>query len=39
MMEAVLVTRLTMNTYNRVELFETCIPPLKNVQQPERFVF
>lgn len=42
-MEAVLVTCVAQDkeagVYNTVSLFETCIPPLKNAQQPERFVF
>lgn len=42
-MEAVLVTCVKQETkaglYNRVSLFETCISPLKNAKQPERFVF
>lgn len=42
-MEAVLVTCVAQDkeagVYNTVSLFETCIPLLKNAQQPERFVF
>ena len=41
-MEAVLVTCVTdkeAGVCNTVSLFETCVAPLKNVQQPERFVF
>lgn len=42
-MEAVLVTCVAQEketgTYNTVDLFETCIAPLRNAQQPERFVF
>ena len=42
-MEAILVTCVAQDkeagVYNRISLFETCIPPLKNAQQPERFVF
>ncbi|MCX7184870.1 MAG: protein-L-isoaspartate O-methyltransferase [Nitrosospira sp.] len=42
-MEAVLVTCVAQEkeagVYNTVSLFETCIPLLKNAQQPERFVF
>jgi len=42
-MEAVLITCVAQEkeaaVYNTVSLFETCIPPLKNAQQPERFVF
>lgn len=38
-MEALLVTCEQSGVYNSVKLFETCIPPLINAQQPERFVF
>jgi protein-L-isoaspartate(D-aspartate) O-methyltransferase len=38
-MTARLVTRASERAFNSVGLFETCIPPLKNVKQPERFVF
>jgi protein-L-isoaspartate(D-aspartate) O-methyltransferase len=38
-MQAQLVTCASAGAYNTVTLFETCIAPLKNVQQPERFVF
>jgi len=38
-MEATLVTRVGNNDWSREVLFETELPPLKNVQQPERFVF
>ena len=42
-MEAVLVTCVTQEEkaglYNTVSLFETCISPLNNAKQPERFVF
>ncbi len=38
-MEATLVTRAGNNDWSREVLFETELPPLKNVQQPERFVF
>jgi protein-L-isoaspartate(D-aspartate) O-methyltransferase len=40
-MEAVLVTCVTQEPglYNSVSLFETCISPLKNAKQPERFAF
>lgn len=38
-MEAQLVTCEQSGIYNSVKLFETCIPPLINAQQPERFVF
>jgi protein-L-isoaspartate(D-aspartate) O-methyltransferase len=42
-MQAVLVTCVVQNekagVYNTVGLFETCISPLKNAMQPERFTF
>ena len=38
-MEARLVTNVGAGAYNAVSLFETCIAPLKNAPQPERFVF
>lgn len=38
-MEALLVTCEQSGVYNSIKLFETCIPPLINAQQPERFVF
>jgi protein-L-isoaspartate(D-aspartate) O-methyltransferase len=44
-MQALLVTCLTKETegtpgaYNTVGLFETCITPLRNAQQPPRFTF
>lgn len=42
-MRAVLVNCLAQegeaDAYNTVGLFETCIPPLKNAKQPERFTF
>jgi protein-L-isoaspartate(D-aspartate) O-methyltransferase len=38
-MEAELVTRVEGGASNRISLFETCIPPLRNAPQPERFVF
>jgi protein-L-isoaspartate(D-aspartate) O-methyltransferase len=38
-MEARLITCRSAGAYNSIELFETCIPPLKNALQPERFVF
>ena len=38
-MEAQLVTCTAPGAYNTVGLFETCIAPLKNAPQPERFVF
>lgn len=38
-MEAVLVTCIAPGVYHREVLLETCIPPLENVAQPERFRF
>ena len=38
-MEAQLVTRVEAGASSRISLFETCIPPLRNAPQPERFVF
>jgi protein-L-isoaspartate(D-aspartate) O-methyltransferase len=38
-MTASLVTRVSESAFNSVGLFETSIPPLRNVRQPERFVF
>lgn len=38
-MEAQLVTYVSAGAYNSVGLFETCVAPLKNALQPERFVF
>ena len=38
-MTAQLVTAVGANAFNTVGLFETCIPPLRNALQPERFVF
>jgi protein-L-isoaspartate(D-aspartate) O-methyltransferase len=38
-MEARLITNVGAGAYNSVALFETCIAPLKNAEQPERFVF
>ena len=38
-MEARLVTCLARGVYNTSNLFETCIAPLRNALQPERFVF
>lgn len=33
------ITRVSEHAFNSVGLLETCIPPLRNVKQPERFVF
>jgi protein-L-isoaspartate(D-aspartate) O-methyltransferase len=38
-MTARLTTCVTEGVYNETGLFETCIAPLRNVPQPERFVF
>jgi protein-L-isoaspartate(D-aspartate) O-methyltransferase len=38
-MTAHLMTCIQPGAYNDVGLFETCIAPLRNVPQPERFVF
>ena len=38
-MQAQLITRAQGNAYHTVTLFETCIPPLKNALQPQRFQF
>lgn len=38
-MQAQLVTRGQGGAYRSTALFETCIPPLKNALQPQRFVF
>lgn len=38
-MEARLITRVDEHAFNSIGLFETCIAPLRNALQPERFVF
>ncbi len=38
-MEAQLITYASAGAYGSIGLFETCIAPLKNALQPERFVF
>ena len=38
-METRLITRLTQDVWRTDDLFETCIPALKNAQQAEHFVF
>jgi len=38
-MEARLITRVGDSAFSSIGLFETCIAPLKNALQPERFVF
>ena len=39
LMSANLITRVSERAFNSVGLFETAIPALQNVKQPERFVF
>lgn len=39
MMEAKLVTRVAPDTFETVNLFETCVAPLRNAAQPPRFSF
>lgn len=38
-MEARLITRRTPDVWQTRDIFETCVPPLKNVQAAEHFVF
>lgn len=38
-MEAMLVTRVAPDTFETVNVIETCVAPLQNAAQPERFVF
>lgn len=38
-MTATLITRVSDTAFSSAGLFETCIAPLRNVKQPERFVF
>jgi len=38
-MTAYLISRVAEHAFNSVGLFETSIPPLRHVKQPERFVF
>jgi protein-L-isoaspartate(D-aspartate) O-methyltransferase len=38
-MEAKLITRVASDTYHSVNIMETCVAPLQNALQPERFVF
>jgi protein-L-isoaspartate(D-aspartate) O-methyltransferase len=38
-MTATLITRVSETAFESAGLFETCIPPLRNVKQPARFVF
>lgn len=39
LMEAKLITRVAPDTYETVNIMETCVAPLQNAQQPKRFVF
>ena len=38
-MEATLITRVAPDTFETVNIMETCVAPLRNAAQPERFVF
>lgn len=38
-MAARLITCTAKDAFNTIDIFETCVPPLKNALQPERFVF
>jgi protein-L-isoaspartate(D-aspartate) O-methyltransferase len=38
-MEARLITRVSADTFETVNIMETCVAPLQNALQPERFVF
>jgi len=38
-MTATVITRVSHDAFESIGLFETCIRPLRNVKQPERFVF
>ncbi|MBI5439477.1 MAG: protein-L-isoaspartate O-methyltransferase [Nitrosomonadales bacterium] len=39
LMEVKLITRVAHDTFETVNIMETCIAPLRNAEQPERFVF
>lgn len=39
MMKATLVTRIGMESWHTSDLFETCIPPLRNALRPPKFEF
>lgn len=39
LMEAQLVTRVAPDTFETVNILETCVAPLQNAAQPQRFVF
>lgn len=38
-MEAKLITRVASDTFETVNIMETCVAPLQNAEQPKRFVF
>lgn len=38
-MEARLITRVATDTFESVNIMETCVAPLQNAEQPNRFVF
>jgi len=38
-MEAKLITRVAPDTFETVNIMETCVAPLRNAEQPRRFVF
>lgn len=38
-MEAKLITRAAPDTFETVNLMETCVAPLRDAEQPERFIF
>ncbi|HEU0219175.1 MAG TPA: protein-L-isoaspartate O-methyltransferase [Gallionella sp.] len=38
-MEAKLITRVAPDTFETVNIMETCVVPLQNAEQPKRFVF
>ena len=39
LMEAKLITRVARDTFETVNIMETCVAPLRNAEQPKRFVF
>lgn len=38
-MEAELITRVAPDTFETINIMETCVAPLRNAEQPRRFVF
>ena len=38
-MQARLITRVAPDTFETVNIMETCVAPLQHAQQPKRFVF